>query len=40
MENPLETHNQSQKSTLAPNWSYRRLAFRQPFTTWVTAHQR
>ncbi len=27
MENPLETHNQSQKSTLASNWSYRRLGF-------------
>jgi C_GCAxxG_C_C family probable redox protein len=27
MENPLETHNQSPKSTLAPNWSYRRQGF-------------
>jgi len=27
MENPLETYNQSQKSTLASNWSYRRLGF-------------
>jgi len=27
MENPLETQNQSQKSTLASNWNYRGLAF-------------
>jgi hypothetical protein len=25
MNNPLETHNQTQKSKLAPNWSYRRV---------------
>jgi hypothetical protein len=27
MENPLETNNQFQKSTLASNWSYKRLGF-------------
>ena len=27
MKNSLETHNQSPKSTLASNWSYRRLGF-------------
>ena len=27
MENPLETHNQSQKSTSACNWGYRRVGF-------------
>jgi hypothetical protein len=27
MENPLETHNQSQQSTLTANWNYRRQGF-------------